>query len=555
MACAIVVCSLIIGVEVGSVLSEGKPWIAAMSTCANNDNETSVPENETSWAGQARYNMSWGVVTLHIQETEEKKNCFAIVLSLLNNTDSSNETDCLPTLAGLLKSYLLNGTQGDTCSFAEFNNHSIKDLPTPSECMVNTGNSSEYVSCTNKFQSGCKEILKGNASRLRITMNFTPTSGGNCKNESCKEICSLVWLMEQNKFYLIVFGSLVLILDIVCICCCVKCQTRRQPFKREKDTGQEPVRRPYSEAIERIYINRDLSSQSTTYEVLTDKTQRPDTRLRIVQQNMAGDVTEASRSAKSHSGDYDLAWPGAGWSTTVSSPDVDYTHVEMMNKQTMDTLPEEEIYSKQKLVWEDGNDVMKISESKAAENDHKKSQTEAIKRVQTADSRSSVSAHYSLVKIVDRKRDVETADNQTSGDYIYSKVDVNRLQQRNVQEGNQGKNEKTVQSVQHLDNGNCVNNLTVRVNGSPYNELSVKTTQSQVTPKQSPGENGNSITESMTGMVTSPLASPVEELYRNLMKRDNISTTLSDAEAEKMVDEATAILMANMNTVLLETKL
>lgn len=47
----------------------------------------------------------------------------AIVLSLLNNTDSS---DCLPTLAGLLKSYLLNGTQGDTCSFAEFNNHSIK---------------------------------------------------------------------------------------------------------------------------------------------------------------------------------------------------------------------------------------------------------------------------------------------------------------------------------------------------------------------------------------------------------------------------------------------
>ena len=156
---------------------------------------------------------------------------------------------------------------------------------------------------------------------------------------------------------------------------------------------------------------------------------------------------------------------------------------------------------------------------------------------------------------MDRKRDVETADNQTSGDYIYSKVDVNRQQQRNVQEGNQGKNEKTVQSVQHLDNGNCVNNPTARVNGSACNELPVKTTQSQVTPKHSPGGNGYSIAESMTGTVTSPLASPVEELYRNLMKRDNISTTLSDAEAEKMVDEATAILMANMNTVLLETKL
>ena len=51
---------LVVGVEVGSVLSERNPWIEAMSTCANNDNETSVPENETSWAGQARYNMNWG---------------------------------------------------------------------------------------------------------------------------------------------------------------------------------------------------------------------------------------------------------------------------------------------------------------------------------------------------------------------------------------------------------------------------------------------------------------------------------------------------------------
>ena len=121
----------------------------------------------------------------------------AFVLSLLNKTDSSNETDCLPTLSGLLKSYLLNGTQGDTCSFAEFNNHSIKgtlhyvcrgrygydyvkhrvysigipihtlfifaylspDLPAPSECMVNNGTSSRYVSCEEKYQSGCQKIL------------------------------------------------------------------------------------------------------------------------------------------------------------------------------------------------------------------------------------------------------------------------------------------------------------------------------------------------------------------------------------------------------------
>ena len=126
---------------------------------------------------------------------------------------------------------------------------------------------------------------------------------------------------------------------------------------REKDTGQEPVRRPYSEAIERIYINRDLSSQSTTYEVVTKKTQKADASMRNVQQTMQDYDMAISRSATGHYGDYDLAWPGTSWATTVTSPDVDYAYVEMINKQTMDNVPEEEIYSKQKLVWEDENDT------------------------------------------------------------------------------------------------------------------------------------------------------------------------------------------------------
>ena len=66
--------------------------------------------------------------------------------------------------------------------------------------------------------------------------------------------------------------------------------------------------------------------------------------LRIVQQNKQNNDMEASRSAKSQSGDYNLAWPGGGWSTTVASTD-------------MNTVPEEEIYSKQKIVWEDGIDA------------------------------------------------------------------------------------------------------------------------------------------------------------------------------------------------------
>ena len=94
------------------------------------------------------------------------------------------------------------------------------------------------------------------------------------------------------------------------------------------DIGQEPARRPYSETIELFYINRDLSSINDTYEIVTNNTQRTDARLRIVQQNKQNNDMEASRSAKSQSGDYNLAWPGGGWSTTVASID-------------MNTVPEE----------------------------------------------------------------------------------------------------------------------------------------------------------------------------------------------------------------------
>lgn len=55
---------------------------------------------------------------------------------------------------------------------------------------------------------------------------------------------------------------------------------------KKKDTGQEPVFRPYSEAIERMDINWDVSSQNDTYEVVTENTQSKNARLRIVKQDM-----------------------------------------------------------------------------------------------------------------------------------------------------------------------------------------------------------------------------------------------------------------------------
>ena len=254
---------------------------------------------------------------------------------------------------------------------------------------------------------------------------------------------------------------------------CVRCQTRKQPLTREKDRVQEPILRPSSEHIERIYINRDLSSQNTTYEVATNRTQKADASMRNVQQTMQDNDMAVSRSANGHYGDYDLAWPGTSWATTVTSPDVDYAHEEMINKQTMDTVPEEEIYSKQKLVWEDGNDAIKqsfldvqkkIKYSNVAENNHKKVTTGGMKRVEITDSNTFLEASYSTIVILDQNQDVQKAGNNTADYNIYSKVNINGMKQLSKREEAQGKSEKLLESIKSVDYSSCMNKPSAGIN-------------------------------------------------------------------------------------------
>ena len=79
-----------------------------------------------------------------------------------------------------------------------------------------------------------------------------------------------------------------------------KLSDKKRSSTREKDIGQEPVRRPYTETIERIYINRDLSSQNDTYEVVINITQKADACMRKVQQTMNDYDIGVSRSARSY---------------------------------------------------------------------------------------------------------------------------------------------------------------------------------------------------------------------------------------------------------------
>nr|XP_022336461.1 uncharacterized protein LOC111132856 isoform X3 [Crassostrea virginica] len=171
------------GTTVGMFLSANMPWISAMETCVLHGLAPfDTDENHTfqeKWIGRATYNISCGVVTLQIEETEDEKRCSAFDFRLLSDTITWNGTSCSPTHSGLMRD-----TIGDKCTLADFNSITIKDLPTPTHCMMHQGNSSQYVSCEKKINDGCQKIGIENLSRLRITLRFTETGTGK-KAESC----------------------------------------------------------------------------------------------------------------------------------------------------------------------------------------------------------------------------------------------------------------------------------------------------------------------------------------------------------------------------------
>ena len=107
-------------------------------------------------------------------------------------------------------------------------------------------------------------------------------------------------------FFLLLFYAWLIVANYSC----VRCLTRRQCLSRKNDVGQEEVRRPKSEGIEHIYRSIEISPIKMTHMKYRQTKHRKQTPPWNEQQTLQDNDMAVSRSAKSHSGVYDLAWPG-----------------------------------------------------------------------------------------------------------------------------------------------------------------------------------------------------------------------------------------------------